>query len=70
MKKKCPVSNPFSYANEKTMLVWKVAQTCIWMISTLWDNPDDYIRLNDDLANIMDSVAELTAYRKIEEVTA
>lgn len=65
--KKCPVVNPFGYGDTKTMLVWKVAQTCVWMIRALWHDPFDYECITAELHGIMQAVEELNAYTRAHE---
>ena len=59
---KCPVKNPFSYADTKTMLVWKVAQCCVWMINALWRDPSDSILITNELQQMQNAVDDLNEY--------
>ncbi len=61
-KIKWVVKNPFSYGDTRSMLIWKVAQCCVYVIQALWENPTDSIRLSAEMEQLNRSVAEWMKY--------
>ena len=59
-----PVKNPFGYCDKRSMLVWKVAQTCVWLIHALWRDSSDCECITSELNGIIRAVEDLNAYTR------